>query len=69
VKTPEAGTLTMTKPSATKFSFTTAFDTTASRLFADPRYTGGKYTVDGEIDVKDEGNTSILRVPVRIRNP
>ena len=66
-KTPEAGTLTMTKPTPAKFSFTTAFDTAASPMFADARYTSGKYTIDGEIDVRDEDNTSILRVPVRIR--
>lgn len=67
VKTPEKGTLTMTQPTPKLFSFTTAFDTTTSTLFADARHTSGNYSIEGLIDVKDDGGTLIVRIPVHIK--
>jgi hypothetical protein len=68
-KSPETGTLTMTQPSATKFTFTTSFDTAGSTLLADARYVTGAYTLDGEIEIKDDGGTTIIRIPVRVKSP
>lgn len=66
VKSPETGTLAMTQPSPAKFVFTTTFPYATSPLFADARFMSAAYTIDGEIAVKDDEGTTILRVPVRI---
>ena len=68
-KTPESGTLTMTQPVATKFSFVSAFATTTSALLADARFTSRSHSLEGEIDVKDDVGTTILRIPLRATLP
>jgi hypothetical protein len=67
VKTPETGTLKMTQPEPKRFTFTTSFDADHSKLLNDDRFTSGQYTVEGAIDLKDEGGTVILSVPVRAK--
>lgn len=66
VKSPETGTLAMTQPTPSKFVFTTTFPYATSPLLADARFMSAAYTVEGEVAVKDDEGTTILRVPVRI---
>ena len=40
-----------------------------NRILADARYTSGAYSAVGAIDVKDDGGTLILRIPVNVHIP
>jgi subtilisin family serine protease len=64
----DKGTLTIA-PADRKFAITTAFDPAQSTILADDRHKSGKYTAEGSVDLKDEGGTLIVRVPVHISAP
>lgn len=63
--TPEKGTLTMTTPSPRLFTFATALDPATSKVLNDPRFSEAGYAVHGRVDIKDDGGSLIVRIPVK----
>lgn len=69
VHTPESGTLALSQPSPTKFTFDLGFAVGASAILADARFTTKAYAAFGEVDVRDADGAALLRVDVRVTAP
>jgi hypothetical protein len=69
VEAPESGTVAVTQPSATKFTFDLDFPVAASAILSDARFTSKAYAASGGVDVRDAEGSSLLRVDVRIAAP
>jgi subtilisin family serine protease len=65
--TPETGRVVVTDLGAGAFNVKHEFNTESSTLLKHPLYVSGKYSLTGDLELKDEQGSGLVRLPVKVK--